>query len=517
MEKAELRGTMARLAPAGPGLYVPEGADPGRYWRTLADSHAQAETAREIRAEGERLLGKPIPALTEELFLSFARTGVRLDYERAYFARRRRLNTFALLSWMAPERDDYLAAWTETVEAVCAEATWCLPAHVKGLETDGEIDLFAAETGFTLAEMLTIGGERLPQALRERIAKEAETRLFEPYLTRGPYGWETAKHNWSAACAGSVASAALLLMADPDRLAGIVGKALDSMACYLAGFGEDGACPEGLGYWNYGFGYYAYFADLLRRRTRGEIDLLAVPKARRIAQFQQRCYLVGDRTANFSDALPACSAQIGLSDYLSGLYPEVEPPPRSIRARYADDACSRFAPALRNLIWARPGEAADAWPSGSWYLPDAAWLVSRHAGSEGRFGFAAKGGHNDEPHNHADAGHFILLADDEPEFAADLGSGEYTAKRGTATPATERRAIRCQSWTGPCSNPARIARRSSSKRRRAPRRTCLRSSWPGRTASRACSRSSAASSGGRRRCRRSSSPTTIASRRRRSA
>ncbi|MCC3375762.1 hypothetical protein [Cohnella sp. REN36] len=427
MERTELRSILSHLAPAGPGLYAPDGADPERYWRSLTDAPATAAASGEIREEGERLLREPIPALTEELFLSFERTGVRLDYERVYFARRRRLNTFALLSWMRPERADDLAAWAEIASEVCAERTWCLPAHVKGLETDGQIDLFAAETGFTLAEMLAIGGDRLPPALRERIRGEIEARLFTPYLTRGPYGWETAKHNWSAVCAGSIGSAALLLLSDPERMTDVVGRVIDSMDCFLAGYGEDGACPEGLGYWNYGFGYFVYFADLLRRRTRGAIDLLAAPKVGRIALFQQRCYLAGDRTANFSDALPAFPVQIGLSDYLAARYPEVSAPPRAIRAKYTDDACSRFAHALRNLIWARPNEQAADWPSGSWYLPNAAWLVSRHAEADGSYGFAAKGGHNDEPHNHADVGHFILLADEEPAFAADLGSGEYTA------------------------------------------------------------------------------------------
>ncbi|GJM76376.1 hypothetical protein HMSSN036_85920 [Paenibacillus macerans] len=63
---------------------------------------------------------------------------------------------------------------------------------------------------------------------------------------------------------------------------------------------------------------------------------------------------------------------------------------------------------------------------GELFLPDAQWLVSRHRSAAGSFGFAAKGGHNGEPHNHNDLGHFILIAGRDT-FAADLGSGEYTA------------------------------------------------------------------------------------------
>ena len=62
------------------------------------------------------------------------------------------------------------------------------------------------------------------------------------------------------------------------------------MDYYLQGFGPDGACLEGLGYWNYGFGYFVYYADLLRKRTRGEMDWFRAEKVGRIALFQQRAF-----------------------------------------------------------------------------------------------------------------------------------------------------------------------------------------------------------------------------------
>ncbi|HEY9053409.1 MAG TPA: heparinase II/III family protein, partial [Rectinemataceae bacterium] len=42
-----------------------------------------------------------------------------------------------------------------------------------------------------------------------------------------------------------------------------------------------------------------------------------------------------------------------------------------------------------------------------------------------RLGFAAKGGSNDEPHNHNDLGSFVLVLDGI-EVLCDLGAGEYT-------------------------------------------------------------------------------------------
>ena len=54
-------------------------------------------------------------------------------------------------------------------------------------------------------------------------------------------------------------------------------------------------------------------------------------------------------------------------------------------------------------------------------MQDAGWYISRL----GDFSFAAKAGHNAEPHNHNDVGSFII-ADMTGQVLADYGSGEYT-------------------------------------------------------------------------------------------
>ncbi|NBD27311.1 hypothetical protein GT019_25860 [Paenibacillus sp. T1] len=440
MNRADILASLKAGAPAGAGLLFPEG-NQEQFWSRL--NHT--EQAEEIRAEGRRLLAEPIAEPTYAQFALFERTGNRLAYEGGYFAKRRRLNAMAFMSLLEPADERYRTALHDVVWSICNEYTWCLPAHLRdSAEMDGgmafavdspewsrrergaRIDLFAAETGFALCEILALTGSALPPLLRGRIAEEAVGRLFKPYLLHGPYHWETADHNWAAVCAGSVASAALLLLDDAEQLARIVEKALGTMDHYLAGFGTDGACLEGVGYWNYGFGYFVYFADMLKRRTRGAIDLFDGGKVRQIALFQQKAYLDGATAVNFSDSAQHARVQIGLSHYLAGLYPEIAVPPVQLRASFTDDHCSRWAHAFRNLLWFDPARMGERWADGDFYLPDAQWLVSRHSTGSGRFGFAAKGGHNGEPHNHNDLGQFILTGDGEV-FVCDLGSGEYTA------------------------------------------------------------------------------------------
>lgn len=429
MNQQELLDILREAGPLQASHYYPQG-DQDTFWKRAAESGEWKESISEIRAEGLRLEALDIPELAYSLFTAFARTGSRLEYERVYFERRRRLNTYALLVLLEPENPGYLRGLEDILWSICGEYTWCLPAHLPPdfavTEIGRFIDLFSAETGFTLSEISLLLGGRLPPLLRSRISAEVERRIFRPFLEDGPYHWETVTHNWSAVCAGSIGAAAMLALDDPAQLSRILHKTERSMHFYLEGFGEDGACAEGLGYWNYGFGYFTYYSDLLRARSGGKLDWFQCDKVRSIAAFQQKCFIGGSLVANFSDSTPRVRVHMGLSHYLADKYSGVESPPAQLRAPYTEDHCSRWAPVLRNLIWTRQARVAQEWDAASFYLPDVAWIVARH-GSPGKvFGFAAKGGHNDEPHNHNDLGHFILAGGGEI-YAADLGSGEYTA------------------------------------------------------------------------------------------
>ncbi|MEK4349979.1 heparinase II/III family protein [Paenibacillus sp. FSL R5-0475] len=432
MNRQELFGIVQEMKPANLSLYYPDG-ESDAFWKQALLSETLKEDISEIREEAQRLDSQPISELTDTLFSIFARTGSRLEYERVYFERRRRLNTYVFMTLLEPDNVRLLENLENILWSICEEYTWCLPAHLPADHNteniDQFIDLFSSETAFTLAEISLLLGERLPLLLRSRIRHEVEKRIFRPFIECGPYEWETARHNWAAVCAGSIGAAALLMLDDPAALTNILLKTERSMSYYLESFGDDGACLEGLSYWNYGFGYFTYYSDLLRVRSEGRVDWFATDKVRSIAQFQQKIFIGGNFVANFSDSEPRIHIHMGLSHYLADTYPEVECPPPVLRTPYAKDHCSRWAPAFRNLIWRRTGDEKQDqdWGATSYYLPDAGWLVSRYQSGGSSFGFAAKGGDNAEPHNHNDLGQFILSGGGEI-YAADLGCGEYTAE-----------------------------------------------------------------------------------------
>lgn len=373
----------------------------------------------EIKLELDQYLQVEETPLTFSDFKRFFDSGSRIEYEKIYFEKRKRLNTFAIMSFVEPDEKEYLLALENTIWSICNEFSWCLPAHYS-LETKSNIDLFAAETAFTLAEILSLFKQRLHPLIQKQIETEVKERVLTPFQ-KDRFGWETWTHNWSSVCSGSVGAAALYLLEDGSELTAIIERVVVAMDCYVSGFHNDGTCLEGYGYWEYGFGYYVYFSDLLKRKTNGEMDLFADEKIKKIALFQQRTFLSENRLANFSDTQATANIFLGLSHYLHDLYPEFQVPKAELRKHYTEDHCGRWAPAWRNLLWYDPEKQGANWENEVIYLPDSAWYIKRTE----NYSFATKGGHNDEPHNHNDVGHFILQMGEEV-FFQDIGAGLYT-------------------------------------------------------------------------------------------
>ncbi|WP_167355885.1 heparinase II/III domain-containing protein [Paenibacillus oryzisoli] len=218
--------------------------------------------------------------------------------------------------------------------------------------------------------------------------------------------------------------AALLIIDDRERLAGMIGRLAGAMACFLEGFGEDGCCTEGISYWEYGFGYYVYFAEMLMAYTGGELNLLQGDKITAIARFPAAVALTSPQSVNFSDCVEQPFLSTGLH---SRLYDRIQAPlPMMTRAaRFHENATYRFPQMVRNLLWTDPTHFHRPNAEGTYVFNDASWVVDKVMLDGTLFAFATKGGHNNEPHNHNDLGHFLLHAGGET-LLVDLGQGAYT-------------------------------------------------------------------------------------------
>jgi hypothetical protein len=386
--------------------------------------------AREVACNAQQT---PIPALPFSAFQLFETTGNRTEYETAYFGRRGRLIGLAIAT-LTDDTNEYISTLENLIWEICNEYTWAVPAHLPmGLEPnlahrlppEQMVDLFAAETADTLAEVLVLLKERLNPWLQYRICNELERRIFRPMFdTSIHFGWEAADHNWAAVCCGNVGMAALLLLIDDrQRLAGIIERVVRALECFLSGYGADGGCPEGIAYWTYGFGYYVYFAQMLYDFTGGRLDLLADEKIRRIALFPTAMNFTGASFVNFSDAPDQIELPSGLMSQLGRRLNLTMPHVRDSAAGLYDMVGRkrfRWAHTLRNIFWTDPTLLNEQLPDAANFFPNLQWVINRRGG----LGFAAKGGHNDEPHNHNDLGQFILHLNGE-NLLADLGAGLY--------------------------------------------------------------------------------------------
>lgn len=408
----------------------------------------------EIRKEADALRGEQMPPVTEELFAIYENTGNRLKYESVYFLRRKYLAVFGLKGILDGEERD-IRKLEEVIRDICGEECWALPAHVNRKEDENwriYIDLFAAETAQTLAEISGLLKGRLSAGVLETVRREVMRRVLIPFAeSRAPYGhWEYGGSNWCAVCGGSIGSAALYLMGEQPQAACVAGEDAETpemllritdRICYslehyyLKSFASDGTCLEGLGYFTYGMTYFAGYAQQLYEFTAGKRDLFRNEKLAKIAAFQAKCYFPSGKTVSFADGFTDDTFRPGLTFFLAMKYPGAAIPPMERAAGLNDDHCFRWMGLYRNLVWTKRyadflrREKYSGGTSGyagteafQIILPDAQWSICR---SRNGAGMAAKGGHNGEPHNHNDVGSFFYI-NGKDFLLADLGCGEYT-------------------------------------------------------------------------------------------
>ncbi len=364
-----------------------------------------------------------IPHLPFIGYSVFLETGERITFEKAYFERRRRLVVLGL-GYYLDKRKDTKALLMQLLWEICNEYTWSLPAHLpieKGYytkEAKTTIDLFAAETGQALSELLTLVGDDLDPLLNIRVLEEIDARILSPFENKF-WDWEDKENNWSAVIGGCIGMTALAVVKDSARLSAIIDRLDRSMSSYLDGFGDDGACVEGVGYWDYGFGYFIYYAEKLQS-VLGDPRYLSHPKVKSIAAFPYYTMIYPNKYLPFSDFADSTLSS-GLLSFCHQYFHVPVPQLSGGVSRLDSDHCYRFAPIYRNLSWYDKTITHPIATDAFRYYESAQWLIVKKSA----LFFAAKGGHNQESHNHLDVGHFVLGIDNTL-FLTDLGAGEYT-------------------------------------------------------------------------------------------
>lgn len=387
-----------------------------------------------------------IPA-TKSLLIE--RTGDRNEYQSVSFAKRNVLGTL-LIAEIYENKGRFTDAIIDGVWSICEESWWGVPAHLpRGKEYSGLIDvtapfvdLFAAETGTFLAWVDYFMGDKLdavsPQ-IRKRIYVETNKRLFEPLMNK-PHGWMTTNangrppNNWNPWICSNWLNTALLLEKDENKRTAMVEKLLKVLDEFVNPYPQDGGCDEGPGYWGAAAASLYDNISMLNLASNNAFKYIYDDeKIKNMGRFIYRAQIGEDYFLNFADADPQPTMAASMiyrfgkdindRDMMNfGAFYRKDEDNKLGRFHYFRNFYSLFLQDEFQNAEQRLPLPADVW------LPDIQVMLARDKeGSVDGFFVAAKGGHNDESHNHNDIGNYVVYYNGLP-LLIDVGRGTYTRK-----------------------------------------------------------------------------------------
>ena len=410
-------------------------------WDKLTGEHREAYIK-----QGEKRLKYAWPRVKATDYLEFERTGKRTTMDNTI-----RGNFMALADLLMAELAEGEGRFTDQIingiYSFAEMTTWALSAHT-GVQPSKRaiqaydypvIDLEAGDIASLLAwahYFLRPELDKIDPEISRRIRHELKTRVLDPYLTVDSWWWDgsrnykpgTQLNNWSPWCLSNILMTSMLVEDDADRYADTVWLTMEGVDKYLNYVNEDGACEEGPSYWGYAAGKALDYATLLKAATNGKIDITKQKQLRNMGEYIARSYVGDGWMVNFADAYPRGTADPWLayrfgrdtdSNLLKSFAAEVKEAdalPWNSQDFFRSLCALQVDPQL-----AKAKAIAKAEPFTNYPGTEVCYITT----PDGLF-FAAKGGNNEESHNHNDVGTFSLWADQFP-IIIDAGVGTYTA------------------------------------------------------------------------------------------
>ena len=394
----------------------------GKKWAEIRENPGYAPLREIIFKEYDEFCKDiEIPLIKFSDEMEYFKNGVRSNFEKLYFLKRRQMTIYAILSLIYPEREDYFVNLCDVVSAICDEYSWQVPAH-RPAENRNKNDghsLFAAETGMYLAEIKHIFSDRFDPCLTARITDAIEKKILTSFESRiTGVEKKVIKNNWASVCSCGVGLA--FMYEAPERFKKIRPRIEKCMENYLSGISEDGGTPEGANYWNYGFGFYELYYETIKRNfSKKEAEGLYREKAKKLSEFFSAVLLCKNSVVSFSDAGANAECSLWLAYFLKNEYGTPLPP----KERLTFDS-EEFSSSIRAFLYYNPSFDSEKIADGEKYFDKLEWYIKRGK----NYSFAVKGGKNDieDNHNHNDIGSFIV-ANSEKQVLCDLGSPQYNA------------------------------------------------------------------------------------------
>jgi len=399
--------------------------------------------------KADSLLSYKWPSIPATTSLLIERTGDRNEYQSVSFEKRRVLGTL-LLGEIYENKGRFTDQIINGVWSICEESFWGVPAHLpqtkeySGLMDVSKpfVDLFAAETSTFLAWVDYYIGDKMdavsPQ-VRKRIYFETNNRIFQPLMTK-PHGWMTKNangrppNNWNPWICSNWLNAVLLLEKDDVKRTAAVSKILWVLDEFVNPYPKDGGCDEGPGYWGAAAAsLYDNIAMLNLASNNSFKYVYDDEKIKNMGRFIYRAQIGQEYFLNFADADPRPGMAANMIYRFGKDINDTDMMKFGAYYRKPETGSVGQFQYFRNLYALFMQDEFQHAPQGlplpaNVWLPDLQVVIARDKqGSTDGFFLAAKGGHNDESHNHNDVGNYVVYYDGLP-LLIDVGRGTYTRK-----------------------------------------------------------------------------------------
>lgn len=414
--------------------------------REVWDSLMELPKYKHLIGEAEKLLGEPFPAWNDSLYLIFSKEGTRPEGEKMI---RARLKWLPVLVWAEclENKGRFVPSIELVLTELCKQPTWVLPAHDWHLEnfkeTNPNVDLAAATVANQIGQTLYLLNDKLDLEVVERVKERLFCKIFNPVLTTirtldKRHYWLTVQNNWNSVCIAGVTSAALAVIEDVKLRAEFVAMAERYAQNGIEGFSDDGYCPEGLGYYNYGFGNFVFLREAVWKATAGKVDFFSQPKIAKIATYGVRTEINNGIYPSTTDCRIGTTPALWLLWYCNrNLNLGLKNIRRSdISLQPVLDLLTDQIVAFSNSTCVHSSKVAstDYSMEHRSFFEKAGLLLCRPGNSYRKTGLAVgiKGGTNGESHNHNDVGSYTVVAGDEELMGDPGGPTAYTNKTFTS-------------------------------------------------------------------------------------
>jgi len=397
--------------------------------------------------KGEKALGFEWGVVKATDYLEFVRSGDRNVMQNPLNARTNALKDLVLAE-LAEGKGRFLDQIINGIWTISEQSTWALSAHMYlqqagiGLPDVEEpvIDLIVGEISSLFSwthHFLKDEFDRVDTLISKRIRFEIRKRVLDVYYERDDFWWmsfgNSHVNNWNVWVNHNMLATIMLMEEDPILKAKYVYKSMCSVDQFINFYKPDGGCDEGPSYWGHAGGAMFEYLEMLGKATGGSIDIFDREIIKNIGRYIYRAHIAYPYVINFADASSRSSGRPGIV-YRYGKDIQ-DPVMQSYGAFLAEKANwtqklpgGNMEAVLTNLFMLQEIIKADSKEPliSDFFLPDLQICGARDKkdSSEGFF-FAAKGGHNQENHNHNDVGNFILYFNGQPALI-DVGVGTYT-------------------------------------------------------------------------------------------